>query len=281
MHADGTVAKHPIALPEVQGYVYMAKMRLSALFNTMDRNDDAKRLREDAGKLKAEFNSRFWMEDKKFFAQALDEIGVCDVISFNPGHCLWSGIVDDRYARRLADRLFEPDMFTSWGIRTLSENAPRYNPLGYHIGTVWPHDNSIIAMGLSRYKFYDRLSELFTGMYDAASVFPLYRLPELFSGFKRGKYNMPVKYPVACSPMAWSAGTIPYMLAACLGPMPDALNKRLTLVKPHLPPWLGKVDVTDLQVGDASVRMEFRREGSDTLVDVTEKHGDLDVFIEY
>lgn len=281
MHSDGTLAKHPIALAEVQSYVYMAKTRLSVIFNSIGMSDDAKKLADDSKKLKSEFNTRFWIEDKKFFAQARDDIGACDVISSNPGHCLWSGIVNERYARYLADRLFEQDMFTNWGIRTLSENEQRYNPLGYHIGTVWPHDNSIIAMGLSRYKFYDRLSELFTGMYEAASVFPLYRLPELFSGFKRGKYNMPVKYPVACSPMAWSAGTIPYMLIACLGPVPDALNKRLTLVKPHLPPWLGKVNITDLMVGDASVCMEFRREGSDTLVDVTKKRGELDVFIEY
>jgi len=122
---------------------------------------------------------------------ALDEVGVCDVISSNPGHCLWSGIVDEKYAKSLADRLFEQDMYSGWGIRTLSSNELRYNPLGYHIGTVWPHDNSIIAMGLHKYGLYDRLSELFTGMYDAASVFPLYRLPELFSGFMRANTTYP------------------------------------------------------------------------------------------
>lgn len=221
------------------------------------------------------------MEDKKFFAMALDEIGVCDVISSNPGHCLWSGIVDEKYAKSLADRLFELDMYSGWGIRTLSSNELRYNPLGYHIGTVWPHDNSIIAMGLHKYGLYDRLSELFTGMYDAASVFPLYRLPELFSGFERGKYNIPVKYPVACSPQAWSAGTVPYMLIAALGLTPDALDKRLMVVKPHLPPWLNKIKITDLRVGKASVNIEFRREESGTLVNVVKKHGELDVFIEY
>ncbi|WP_128859969.1 amylo-alpha-1,6-glucosidase [Methanocella paludicola] len=281
MHSDGTLAKPPVALAEVQGYVYMAKKRLAMLYDRMGRGGDGEKLRKDAERLKRAFNDRFWMDDKKFFAMALDDLGVCNVISSNPGHCLWSGIVDEKYAKFLADRLFEPDMYSGWGIRTLSSNELRYNPLGYHIGTVWPHDNSIIAMGLHKYGFYDRLSDLFTGMYDAASVFPLYRLPELFSGFERGKYNIPVKYPVACSPQAWSAGTIPYMLIAALGLTPDALNKRLTLVKPHLPPWLNNIKITDLRVGSASVNMEFRREESGTLVNVVKKYGDLDVFIEY
>jgi glycogen debranching enzyme len=281
MHSDGELAKPPVALAEVQGYVYMAKMRMSALYDQAGRNDEANKLKKDAGKLKKEFNERFWMKDKKFFALAIDDTGACDVISSNPGHCLWSGIVDDKYAKYVADRLFEEDMYTGWGIRTLSKNELRYNPLGYHTGTVWPHDNSLIAMGLHKYDLRDRLSELFTGMYDAASVFQLYRLPELFSGFKRGKYNMPVKYPVACSPQAWSAGTIPYMLMACLGLTPDVLNNQLTLVKPHLPPWLNKVHITNLRAGKASVDIEFRREESGTLVNVVKKHGELDVFIEY
>jgi glycogen debranching enzyme len=281
MHSDGSLAKHPVALAEVQGYVYMAKKRMSPLYGLIGRSEEATKLNADAEKLKKEFNDKFWIGDKKFFAMALDSDGICDVISSNPGHCLWSGIVDEKYAKRLADRLFKDDMFTGWGIRTLSSDELRYNPLGYHIGTVWPHDNSLIAMGLKKYNLWDRLTELFTGMYDAASVFPLYRLPELFSGFKRGKYNMPVKYPVACSPQAWSAGTIPYMLIAALGLTPDALNERLLLVKPHLPPWLNKVNITDLRIGKASVNMEFRREESGTLVNVVNKQGDIDVFIEY
>lgn len=281
MHSDGTLARHPVALAEVQGYVYMAKKRISALYDLVGRSGEASELKKDADRLKKDFNDKFWMEDKQFFAMALDDIGVCDVISSNPGHCLWSGIVDEKYAKPLADRLFDDDMFTGWGIRTLSSKELRYNPLGYHTGTVWPHDNSLIAMGMQKYHLYDRLSELFTGMYEAASVFPIYRLPELFSGFKKGAYKIPVKYPVACSPQAWSAGTIPYMLIAALGLTPDALNNRLMLVKPHLPPWLNKVHITDLRIGKASVDMEFRREESGTLVNVVKKHGEMDVFIEY
>ncbi len=281
MHSDGTLAKHPVALAEVQGYVYMAKKRMSALYDLIGRSGEAIELKKDAERLKKDFNDKFWMDDKKNFAMALDDIGVCDVISSNPGHCLWSGIVAEKYAKPLADRLFDDDMFTGWGIRTLSSKELRYNPLGYHTGTVWPHDNSLIAMGLQKYHLYDRLSELFTGMYEAASAFPIYRLPELFSGFKKGEYNIPVKYPVACSPQAWSAGTIPYMLIAALGLTPDALNNQLMLVKPHLPPWLNKVHITDLRIGKASVDMEFRREESGTLVNVVKKHGELDVFIEY
>jgi len=124
------------------------------------------------------------------------------------------------------------------GIRTLSYKEKRYNPLGYHNGTIWPHDNSIIAMGLNKYGFKDELAVLFTSMYEAAGFYPIYRLPELFGGFQREEYDVPIKYPVACSPQAWSAGTIPYMLSASLGFIPDALNMRLTLYNPRLPPWL-------------------------------------------
>jgi glycogen debranching enzyme len=281
MHADGTLAEHPVALAEVQGYVYMAKKRMSAIFNKTGSKDHSNRLEKEAEELKRRFNERFWMDDKRFFAQALDAKGKCDVISSNPAQCLWSGIVDRRLARTMVDRLFEPDMYTGWGIRTLSSNELLYNPLGYHIGTVWPHDNSLIAMGMCKYGFYDEFTTLFSNMYDAASVYPLYRLPELFGGLDRGQHNMPVKYPVACSPQAWSAGTIPYMLNASLGLVPDALNRRLTLIKPHLPPWLGKLRIDRLNVGDASVRLEFQRVEGGTLVNVLEKQGDLRVDIEY
>ena len=159
-HSDGTLAKKPIALAEVQGYVYMAKKGLAPLFRLLGREKDAARLESEAEALKARFNRRFWMEDKKYFAQALDADGLCDVISSNPAQCLWTGIIDPKYAKHLVDRLFRDDMFTEWGIRTLSSGERRYNPLGYHNGTVWPHDNSIIAMGLKKYGFVNEMSIL-------------------------------------------------------------------------------------------------------------------------
>lgn len=280
-HSDGTLAEKPIALAEVQGYVYMAKKRLSYLFKKIEREKDAARLNREADSLKERFNQKFWMKDKKYFAQALDAEGVCDVISSNPAQCLWTEIIDDKYAKHIADRLFHDDMFTDWGIRTLSSGEKRYNPLGYHNGTVWPHDNSIIAMGLRKYGFINELTVIFTGMYEASRTFTNYRLPECFGGFERSRYSVPVKYPVACSPQAWSAGAIPHMFIACLGMVPDALNNRLTLNKPHLPSWLDNVQYNNVKIGDTLTDLEFRRIERETLVNVTKKKGNLNVSIEY
>jgi glycogen debranching enzyme len=280
-HADGSLAAHPIALAEVQGYVYMAKRRMATLYEHTGRQDDANRLRREAIGLKQRFNDRYWLKDQKYFAEALDKNGVCDAISSNPGQALWSEIVEPEKARDVVNRMFEEDMYTGWGIRTLSSTQRRYNPLGYHNGTVWPHDNSIIAMGLRKYGFLDELTALFTSMYEAASLFTEYRLPECFGGFSRMKYSIPVSYPVACSPQAWSSGTIPYMLIASLGVVPDALNGRLLLTRPHLPPWLDRVRFTNIKIGNALTDLEFRRIEEDTLVNVTGKRGALNVQIEY
>ncbi|WP_424356806.1 glycogen debranching N-terminal domain-containing protein [Methanocella sp. MCL-LM] len=279
--SDGTLAKKPIALAEVQGYVYMAKKRLSPLFKLIDRHDDANRLNREADDLKERFNREFWMGDRTYFAQALDAEGICDVISSNPAQCLWTGILDSGYVKPFVARLFESDMFTEWGIRTLSSSEKRYNPLGYHNGTIWPHDNSIIAMGLRKYGFVNELSVVFTGMYEAARMFTNYRLPECFGGFPRSKYSLPVKYPVACSPQAWASGAIPQMLTACLGLVPDALHNRLTLNKPHLPSWLNKVQFNNIRVGDTLISLDFRRIEDKTMVNVARKEGDLNVLIEY
>ena len=279
--SDGTLAKKPIALAEVQGYVYMAKKRLAPLFRLIDRAADAGRLDREADNLKERFNRRFWMSDRNYFAQAIDADGICDVISSNPAQCLWTEILDGRYVKPFVARLFESDMFTEWGIRTLSSKERRYNPLGYHNGTIWPHDNSIIAMGLRKYGFVNELSVVFTGVYEAARLFTNYRLPECFGGFPRSKYSLPVKYPVACSPQAWSSGAIPHMLTACLGLVPDALNNRLTLNKPHLPSWLDKVQFNNIRVGDTLTSLDFRRIEDKTMVNVARKEGDLNVLIEY
>lgn len=280
-HADGSIAAHPIAPAEVQGYVYMAKRRIAGLYEHIGRQDDANRLRREAVSLKEKFNDRFWLKDKKYFAEALDKSGTCDVISSNPGQALWSEIIEPEKAKLVVERMFEEDMFTGWGIRTLSSKERRYNPLGYHNGTVWPHDNSIIAMGLRKYGFFNELSALFTCMYDAARLFSEYRLPECFGGFSRMTYSVPVNYPVACSPQAWSSGAIPFTLIASLGITPDALNGRLMLTRPHLPPWLDRVQFTNIKIGDALTNLEFRRIEEDTLVNVTGKHGALNVQIEY
>ncbi|HMK47432.1 MAG TPA: amylo-alpha-1,6-glucosidase [Methanocella sp.] len=281
MHHDGKLASPPVAVAEVQGYVYMAKNRVADLFERVGRDDDSSRLREEARSLKMKFNQAFWMEDKGYFAMALDSNGKCDVVSSNPAQCLWSGIIDRNYSRRMVNRIFEQDMFTGWGIRTLSSNEVCYNPLGYHVGTVWPHDNSIIASGLYQYGFYDQFSRLFTSMCEAAGAYIQYRLPELFAGFDRGEHNVPIKYPVACSPQAWSAGTVPYMLMSSLGFQPNALDRRLTLTDPYLPAWLNQVQIRGLCIGDSKVDLNFQRKAGGTLVDVEKKRGDIKVIVEY
>jgi glycogen debranching enzyme len=280
-HSDGTLAKKPVALAEVQGYVYMAKKSLAPLFRLLGREKDAARLETEAAALKDRFNKRFWMDDKKYFAQALDADGLCDVISSNPAQCLWTGIIDPKYAKPLVDRLFRDDMFTEWGIRTLSSGERRYNPLGYHNGTVWPHDNSIIAMGLKKYGFVNEMSILFTGMYEAVRTFENYRLPECFGGLPRSKYSIPVKYPVACSPQAWSSGAIPFMFTASLGIAPDALNNRIIINKPHLPAWLDDVQFNNIKVGNTLTDLDFKRIEAETLINVSKKGGNIDVIIEY
>ena len=280
-HSDGTLAKQPIAVAEVQGYVYMAKRQLAPLFRQLGQHSDAVRLEKEAVELKERFNREFWMKDRQFFAQALDAEGICDVISSNPAQCLWTGIIDQKYAKYVVDRIFRDDMFTEWGIRTLSSKEQRYNPLGYHNGTVWPHDNAFIAMGLRKYGFIKEMSLLFTGIYEVARAFEDYRLPECFSGLTRSEYGIPVKYPIACSPQAWASGTMPFMLTASLGLSPDALNNRLTINKPHLPSWLDNLQFNNVNVGNTLTDLNFRKVENETLVNVSKKNGDINVLIEY
>lgn len=280
-HSDGSIAVAPIALAEVQGYVYMAKKRIARLYERTERREDADRLKRDAANLRWNFNEKFWMKDKKYYAQAQDKNGLCDVISSNAAQVLWGEIAEEDKAKVMVARMFERDMFSGWGVRTLSTVEKRHNPLGYHNGSVWPHDNSLIAMGLCKYGYKEEQSALFTSMYEAASVYPRYRLPELFGGFHREQYDIPIKYPVACSPQAWSAGSIPYMLTSSLGLFPDALNQRLTLQKPSLPPWLKRVKINRLIVGKAYTQLEFQRVEESTLVNVVGKRGDLEVHVVY
>ena len=279
-HSDGSLAKHPVALAEVQGYFYMAKVRLASLLERIGDRDTASRLIRDAHELKRKFNRDFWMSEKGFYAQAIDGDGFCDVISSNPLQCLWTGIVDGGRAATMVKRAFEPDMFSGWGIRTLSSNEKRYSPLGYHTGTIWPFDNSIITHGLCKYGFREEAERLLNCMYDAASHYPRYRLPELFGGYRREDYSVPIRYPVACSPQAWSAGTIPHMLSAVLGFIPNAMEKRLTLMKPALPHWLDALQIDDMMVGGIPVSLEFTRIADDTMVNVPGV-SEIDVEVHY
>ena len=276
----GRAPTMPVALAEVQGYVFDAKRRMAGLAGV--RGDVAlrDRLLAEAETLRGRFEEAFWVEDQRYYAMALDgEKRHLDAIGSNAGHCLWSGITSPSRARDVADRLMSPAMFTGWGIRTYAEGQPGYNPIGYHTGSVWPHDTSLIAAGLKRYGFEEESNRLVGHVFEAAQRFDQYRLPELFCGFDRDQSPLPVPYPVACSPQAWAAGASFLFLESLLGLRPHAATGELELFHPNLPDWLGKVTLTNLRIGDASVDLLFHRWRGTTSAEVLRKVGDLSVTI--
>ncbi|HEY4634090.1 MAG TPA: amylo-alpha-1,6-glucosidase [Candidatus Limnocylindrales bacterium] len=276
----GAGAEPPIALAEVQGYVYDAKLRLAALARMREEADLAARLEADAERLRERFEAAFWVEDQRYYAMAIDgRKRRADAIASNAGQCLWTGIASPDRARDVIDRLLRPAMFSGWGIRTYAADQPGYNPIGYHTGTVWPHDTSLIAAGLKRYGFDDASNRLVSQILEAAQGFPDYRLPELFCGFDRTQTPAPVPYPVACSPQAWAAGSAFLFLSTMLGLRAHADRAELELLHPHLPEWLAKVTITDLRVGEASVDLLFHRWRGTTSAEVLRKVGDVAVTI--
>jgi glycogen debranching enzyme len=276
----GREAIPPIALAEVQGYVYDAKRRIARLARIRGDAELATRLDAEADALAKRFEEAFWIEDQRYYAMGLDrEKNQADAISSNPGQCLWSGIVAPERARDVVEHLLRPSMFSGWGIRTYGADQRGYNPIGYHTGTVWPHDTSLIAAGFKRYGFDDASNRLVGQMMEAAQGFPDYRLPELFCGFDKTDAHTPVPYPVACSPQAWAAGSSFLFLETMLGLRAHADRNELELLHPHLPDWLGKVTLTDLRVGDASVDLLFHRWRGTTSAEVLRKVGDVAVTI--
>jgi len=280
-HADGRLADPPIALVEVQAYVYLAKVRMADVFEALGDQETAARLRVEAQELKRRFNETFWMEDEGYYAGALDKDKrqVRTIVS-NPGHALYCGIVDPEQAKHVAKRLLAPDMFSGWGIRTLSKTGAAYNPMSYHNGSVWPHDNALIAAGLKRYGFVRGTNRVATALFDAAIHADYMRLPELFCGFTRRSPNRPVSYPVACSPQAWAAGSPFLMLQAMLGVSARAHENRLTIHMPHLPSWLNTVELRNLHVNGGTVSLVFRREGEITSFSLLSREGDVRVVME-
>lgn len=281
IHTDGRLADPPIALAEVQAYVYMAKVRMADVYGALGDFERAVRLRDQATVLRRRFHEAFWMEEEGFFAGALDaEKEQVRTIVSNPGHGLYCGIVEPRRAEDVARRLFEPDMFSGWGVRTMSKEAAGYNPMSYHNGTVWPHDNALIAAGLKRYGFLDATNRIATAMFEAAQYTDYMRLPELFCGFTRRAPSPPVQYPVACSPQAWAAGAPFLLLQGMLGISAVAHENVLTVNRPHLPPWLNEVEVRNLRVGDSTLSLVFRREGETTGFSLLSREGDVRVVME-
>jgi glycogen debranching enzyme len=282
VNRDGSLAQAPIALVEVQGYVYAAKRAIARLYRQRGNPDRAEQLAQQAEALQRRFERAYWMSDADFYALALQGNGSqAQAIASNAGQTMFTRIARADRAAKIARRLMASDMNCGWGVRTLSSQEKAYNPLDYQVGSVWPHDNAIIALGLRRYGLIDAMQQIFTGIFEAATQFPHSRLPEVFDGFSRDDYDVPVHYPVACSPQAWAAGALPLLLQAALGLEPDAPRQALQIHRPSLPPFLTWVEVRGMRVGQSQVDLRYQREGETTLVAVEKRQGDLAITIDY
>jgi glycogen debranching enzyme len=264
MHADGSPVVGPKALCELQGYVFDAWMRMAEIYDAILRPAQAAALRDKAAALFHRFNERFWNEAEGFYAYGLDgnKRQILTVAS-NPGHLLWSGIVPPDRAALVVARLMQPDMWSGWGIRTLSAKHPSYNPYSYQNGSVWPHDNGLIAQGFKRYGYAAQANAIAQDVVGAAGFFMLNQLPELYAGIERDGSNFPVQYLGANVPQAWAAGSVFSLLQAMIGFQPDAPNNRL-LIDPSLPDWLPDLTLRDLRVGTAEFDIRFVRDGAET-----------------
>jgi glycogen debranching enzyme len=277
MYPDGRPVRQPKALCELQGYVFDAWMRMAELFDAFGEVDRAADLRRRAADLQERFEERFWCEDIGFYAFALDpDKQPVRTIASNAGHCLWSGLVRKDRAARVVERLMQPDMWSGWGVRTLSERNPAYNPISYQCGSVWPHDNGIIALGFKRYGFAKEAARIARDISEAASYFVSYRLPELYAGMDRRPGTFPVLYPGANVPQAWAAGSVFHLMQAILGLQADAPHGRL-YVDPVLPPWLPNVTLTGLRIGTATVTLRFWREGEATRWEPADIKGPIEI----
>jgi len=275
MRPDGTVARPPIALVEVQGYVYDAKYRMASLLRTFGDTARADRLKKEANELARRVEKAFWMPGQGFYAMALDsEKKEHDVISSNAGHLLFTRVLSRDRARVVVNRLMAEDMFTGWGWRTLSRAERMYNPLSYHRGSIWPHDNSLIAHGMALNEFRGAALKVLTALFQAALNFRDYRLPELFCGVQRMENDEPVHYPVSCSPQAWASGAIFLILSSVLGIRPSVPRKELNIVNPELPEWLDHLHIRNLRVGNSRVGLDFTRRRERTFCNVVDIEGE-------
>jgi glycogen debranching enzyme len=272
--ADGTPAEPPIALVEVQGYAADALRRMAKLYRQLGRPGEAMRLVASARALSMRLDERFWMPERETYAIALDrDKRQVDAVTSNPGHLLFSRAIPEERAGKVAASLLSPEMWTGWGIRTLGKGQKAYNPLSYHDGTVWPHDNAIAAMGMGYYGLTGRAKEVLDGLWAAAQHFPHLRMPELFCGLDRGSGNFPVHYPVACSPQAWASGAWFLLLRACLGLFPDAPRRTLRISAPQLQDGVDHVVLQGLRVGESRATLEFTRNRGATFVALTDVEG--------
>ncbi len=274
VHADGSVAEGPIALAEVQAYVYYAKRRLAAIYGQLGDIERSERMASEARELKRRFNERFWVEEAGFLAMALDgEKRPVATPCSTAGHCLWSRIVDDELVPRIVRRLMSAELFTGWGIRTVGRNATAYNPVSFYNGSVWPFDTAITANALKKLGYVQESNRLAKGLFDAALGYEGARLPELFCGFTRQLSERPVAYPMACSPSAAASGALLLVLQAMLGIYAQAETNIVYVHNPVLPSWLGDVTLSNLRIGRTTMHLRFRREGGRTTFSVRDKQG--------
>jgi glycogen debranching enzyme len=276
---DGRSVEPPIAACDQQAYVYVSKLHFSEVLWWLDEKEHARRLYHEAEELKQRFNEAFWMEDEQYVALGLGpDARPVKAITSNPGHCLAAGIVDEERVRATADRMLADDLFTGWGVRTLSSRNPAFNPYSYHLGSVWPVEHGTFAIAFLRYGLIEHLHRVTRAMFEAAALFDFCRLPELFGGHARDdKHPFPALYPRANSPQAWSASAVFSFAQALCGVYPYAPLK-LLLLDPHLPDWLPEMTLNNLRVGEASATVRFfRRADGETDYEVKDVRGTLHV----
>jgi glycogen debranching enzyme len=279
-HADGSLAEGPVALCEVQGYVYAARLAAARMARLLGEADHADRLLEQAEKLRQRFEEAFWCEELSTYALALDgRKRPCRVKTSNPGHCLFTGIVSPERAALVADTLLSDEMFSGWGVRTVAETAPRYNPMSYHNGSIWPHDNAIIAAGLARYRLMRHVERIFTGLFDASLFVDLHRMPELFCGFVRRPGEGPTLYPVACAPQSWAGAAVFLLLQSLLGLELDAEERQIRFVRSLLPPSLQRLWLRNLRLGDATVDLAIERFPINVGIELLDRRGDVEIVV--
>ena len=275
LHKDGSIAQPPIALVEVQGYAMRALAVAGEMLTALRDHELAAMAKTRSEELRRLIDEHFWEEGPAFYGLALDrDKNLCRVDSSNPGHLLFAQAIGTERARQVCDRMLHTGLFSGWGIRTLSSEEQCYNPMSYHCGSVWPHDNALIGYGMSLYGFHREAARVLHSLYDAALQFRDYRLPELFCGFTRQQKGEPVHYPVSCSPQAWAAGAPFLLLKGLLGITPNAAAGELAIVDPHLPPFIGKLRIENMRVGASRVTLDFKRDRDRTHCNLVDMQGD-------
>jgi glycogen debranching enzyme len=279
-HADGRAAEGPIALCEVQGYVFAAKRRAAQLALALGHTEQSSRLLKEADTLRTQFERHFWCNDLSSYALALDGVKQpCRVKTSNAGHCLWTGIADPKHGMRTAKTLMSEESFNGWGVRTVAATETRFNPMAYHNGSVWPHDNALIAAGMAAYGFKQGALKILGGLFDASLFLGLHRLPELLCGFPRRPGEGPTLYPVACSPQTWSSVAVFLLLQSCLGLRIEAIRSRLSFSQPVLPPFLEHIEMKNLRIGDATVDLLLERHPKDVGINILRQQGQVEVVV--